>query len=87
MSYWKYYKNMFAQFDLTDAEARYCANKLSNAIKRTHDTCISHIRIAVNEKGKKEYDKIKSDGCCGFYDKEITLKSDKVVKFGFCYGH
>lgn len=34
-----------------------------------------------------EYEKAEAQGCCGFYDVEITLPDGRILMFGFNYGH
>lgn len=34
----------------------------------------------------EQYEKLRKEGCCGFFDEEIELKNFKI-KFGFNYGH
>lgn len=35
----------------------------------------------------RTYEKVRKDGCCGFYDEEFELKSGVKFKYGFNHGH
>lgn len=75
------------KFGITEKEMVYITHKISRSIKKTNDSCISHFRFDVDGKYAEEYNKIRESGCCGFCDRKLVLKSGKVVKYGFCFGH
>jgi hypothetical protein len=73
---------------LSENEASYVVNKISNAIRQCGDKdCCDNFRLSVDGKNDENYNNAHSNGCCGFYDDEIILKSGTVVKFGFNFGH
>jgi hypothetical protein len=74
---------------LSENEASYVVNKISNAIRQrvVDRDCCDNFRISVNGKNDGKYNAIRENGCCGFWDDKVTLKSGIVVKFGFNYGH
>lgn len=75
--------------NFTDGEIKYIENKIRNAMRGKD--CIDNFRF-YNKKRLNLWDEgyyaaQRDDGCCGFYDDEIKLKSGKVFVFGFNYGH
>ena len=87
MNFWKLFKSDLQELGLTEKEAIYVSNKICNSIRKTHDFCISDIRFDIDGKYAEEYNAIKNSGCCGFCDEEVVLKSGKIVRYGFCFGH
>lgn len=78
----------FIEEGLTESEATYLINKISNSIRQCGDIhCCDNFRFSINGNNEEDYIKIRNLGCCGFYDDTITLKSGKVIKYGFNYGH
>lgn len=73
---------------LTDeGEIKYCTDKISNAYRSVDNSCADNFRLSVNGNHDKRYQEQYQNGCCGFYDDTIRLKSGTTVKFGFNYGH
>jgi hypothetical protein len=72
----------------SDGERRYIVNKITNAIRHINDNCMDNFRFSDDsDEYNRLYDESADRGCCGFYDEEIKLKSGKIFKFGFNYGH
>ena len=73
---------------LTEKEAKYVIDKISNAIRSCGDTAnCDNFRFSIDGNNDELYEKLRNEGCCGFYDDVITLNSGKTVKFGFNFGH
>ncbi|MCK9476898.1 MAG: hypothetical protein M0R46_13305 [Candidatus Muirbacterium halophilum] len=51
------------------------------------DGCIDNHRFICDESDELKYNKQIEEGCCGFYDKKITLSNGKEITIGFNYGH
>ena len=51
--------------------------------------CVDNCRYAVKGNAAQEaaYAEAKSQGCCGFYDGELTCEDGTILLFGFNYGH
>lgn len=69
----------------------FLAKRIGSAIRSTGpDPCIDGFRVADTaiDSEVDEYERIKSAGCCGFYDDRIThYKSGRTFRFGFNFGH
>lgn len=70
-----------------DGEKTHVINKISNSCRGKD--CIDNFRIAIKGDLRAEgyYQGVAENGCCGFYDEEISLNSGKIIMFGFNYGH
>jgi len=54
----------------------------------TNTDCEDNFRVFPNTKsGKKKYNEVKKQGCCGFFDSMIRCSSGNVYLYGFNYGH
>ena len=47
---------------------------------------IDNIRVYPIER-MREYDRVKMQGCCGFFDRTTKARSGQVYLIGFNYGH
>jgi hypothetical protein len=75
----------------------FIAVRLAKAIRRSKDECLSHLRVArANIPVEvEEYKRTKADGCCGFWDEELTFTHrflgitiwEEKILIGFNYGH
>lgn len=72
---------------LSEAEASYVVNKISNAVRQRNDINCDNFRISVDGQNDENYNIIRNNGCCGFFDDKVILKSGIAVKFGFNFGH
>lgn len=73
---------------LTDpGEIKYSVDKICEAYRGADTSCADNFRLSVNGVQDKEYSEALSNGCCGFHDDTIKLKSGNTVKFGYNYGH
>jgi hypothetical protein len=56
------------------------------ALVEVNDQCIDNYRV-FSKNDTDKYNEIQSQGCCGFYDSEITCGSGVTYLIGFNYGH
>lgn len=75
----------FMDKGLLDEQATYLVNRISNRMRKKN--CIDNFRVSVNGTNDLEYALQQSQGCCGCWDEEVTLRDGQRVKFGFNYGH
>lgn len=81
------YKKL-VEYGLSNLEAAYVVNVVTNKVRSCGDTsCCDNFRISVDGKQDERYEQQRRNGCCGFFDDEIVLRSGKHVKIGFNYGH
>ena len=45
------------------------------------------LALVGNHESEKFYKQKSKDGCCGFFDEKLTVKSGRTYKIGFNYGH
>lgn len=57
------------------------------AEKEINDPCIDNHRFIYDDSDITKYKQQVESGCCGFFDKKITLSTSKVITIGFNYGH
>ena len=55
-------------------------------IPMSFEECVDNARVYPIER-MTEYDKVKMQGCCGFFDRTSTGRSGQVYLIGFNYGH
>lgn len=61
-------------------------NALDDAIESVNDQFIDNFRVFPSIM-MFDYEKAKDEGCCGFYDSEVTAPSGTKYLIGFNYGH
>lgn len=79
--------NYLLEHGIPEKEAEYAVNRITNSVRQLDSACCDNFRFSVNGENADRYETIRSMGCCGFFDDEITLKSGNVIKYGFNYGH
>jgi hypothetical protein len=73
-----------------DEIAHWLGRLLYYYILLVDDGCIDNTRFAetTNEEEMRNYNEQQKEGCCGFFDKEVThKKTGRKFMIGFNFGH
>lgn len=80
-------EELVRRYNKEDGEFLY--EMIQNMEYEIDDPCIDNHRVALkdDEDELRQYEEIKSEGCCGFYDDEVEAPTGNVYLIGCNFGH